>query len=392
MTPIDRIPKRSVAMLKRHVLLMVSVLAAALGSAGTAWADEVVDGQIGPGALYRIVRPTNWNGTLVLYAHGWVSTDQPVAIPSDAQRVIALLAPQGVAVALSSFSDNGWVVKDGAQRTHQLLGIFTSKFGNPSHVYVAGGSMGGLIAIKLIETYPGEFAGALLVCPAAGGTRAQGDYGANVYALFDLFYPGVLPGYADLQQGVDATSQILQPAIDAMTNDSSGALKIASIDQTPIPFANVPELFESIVTPLVGAAGLPESLELTHGQPFFDNSATQYTGALSASDLQWINANIQRFSASPAGLNLVEHNYTPTGHLTIPALMISTFRDPNAPGFHAVLYRDAVAAAGDSDWLVQRSVPGTAGGYGHCTFTPQELSTAFSDLILWGEYGVKPTP
>lgn len=195
-------------MLKRSALLMVFVLAAAAGSATPAFADEVVEGTIGPGALYRLVRPTNWNGTLVVYAHGTVPTDQPVAIPSSVEQIIALLAPQGVAVAASSFSANGWVVKDGAQRTHQLLGIFTSEFGMPSRVYAAGGSMGGLIAIKLIETFPGQFEGALLACPASGGTRAQLDYGSNVYALFDLFYPGVLPGFEELLQGVDATSQI----------------------------------------------------------------------------------------------------------------------------------------------------------------------------------------
>lgn len=380
-------------MLKRNALLMVLTVASVMGSGTPAWADEVIDGHIGPGSIYRIVRPTNWNGTLVVYAHGFVSPNQPVAIPPDALQVIALLTAQGVAVAASSYSENGWVVKDGAQRTHQLLGIFTSKFGLPSRVYAAGGSMGGLVAIKLIETYPGEFAGALLACPVAGGTRAQLDYAANVYALFDLFYPGVLPEIdVDDPQDIEVTSQIVLPAITAMTIDPSGALAIASIDQTPVPFANGPELFESIVTALVGAAGYADALELTHGRLFLDNSATQYTGTLSASDLQLINANIQRYSASPAGLNLVEHNYTPTGYLTVPTLMISTLRDPVAPAFHAAFYASAVAATGNSNWLVQRSVPGTAGGYGHCTFTPQELSTAIVDLVLWDQYGIKPTP
>ena len=31
-------------------------------------------------------------------------------------------------------------------------------------------------------------------------------------------------------------------------------------------------------------------------------------------------------------------------------------------------------------------------GYGHCTFTPQKLTRAFQDLVLWGESGIKPTP
>jgi pimeloyl-ACP methyl ester carboxylesterase len=383
-------------MLKRNALLMVFVLAAAAGSATPAFADEVVDGTIGPGALYRLVRPTNWNGTLVVYAHGTVPTDQPVAITADTLEVMAMLSAEGFAVAASSYSANGWVVREGAQQTHQLLGIFTSSFGRPTRVYAAGGSMGGLIAIKLIETFPNQFEGALLLCPVSGGTRAQLDYATNVYALFDLFYPGVLPGIEELLQGVDATSQIVLPAIGAMTSDLpnslNGALAIASIDQTPVPFASVPELIESIVYPLAGAADLPDSLELTHDQWPLDNSTTQYTGALPAATLQWINENIERYSASPAGLNLVEHNYTPTGYLTVPTLAISTFRDPAVPAFHAALYASAVAAAGDSDWLVQRWVPGTAGGYGHCTFTPQEFSTAFTDLVLWAEYGIKPTP
>ncbi len=319
-------------MLKRCSFQLFLVLAAVLGLAGSALADDIVDGKFGPGALYRLVRPTNWNGTLVLYAHGYVSPDQPVAIPPDAEQVIALLAPQGFAVAVSSFSENGWAVKDGTQRTHQLLGIFTSKFGAPSRVYVAGGSMGGLIAINLIETYRSAFMGVLPACAVAGGLQRELDYFANVRVLFDLFYPGVLPGSAvDVPPGINVFTQIVLPAMSAMTADPSGALAIARISQTPVPFASGPELVESIATALGAAAGYPDVLRLTHGQPFFDNVATQYTGALPPADLLLINANVQRFSASPAGLNFVEHNYTPTGDLRIPALTLSTFRDPVVP-------------------------------------------------------------
>jgi alpha-beta hydrolase superfamily lysophospholipase len=95
--------------------------------------------------------------------------------------------------AFSSYSENGWAVKDGVQRTHQLLGIFTSKFGQPTRVYISGASMGGLIAIELAEKYPGAIAGALPTCAVAGGALRQFDYPANVRVLFDLFYPHVLP-------------------------------------------------------------------------------------------------------------------------------------------------------------------------------------------------------
>jgi hypothetical protein len=67
--------------------------------------------------------------------------------------------------------------------------------------------------------------------------------------------------------------------------------------------------------------------------------------------------------------------------------MLSTSRDPVVPGFHQESYLNRVAAAGQSDWLVQRTVD----RYGHCNFTPAELAAAFTDLVAWVEFGVKPT-
>jgi pimeloyl-ACP methyl ester carboxylesterase len=353
-------------------------------------ADVVVDGQSGPGALYRLVRPANWNGRLFLYAHGYVFKSEPVALPAEADLIVGLLAPQGFAVAFSSFSENGYAVKDGAQRTHQLLGIFASKFGQPTRVYVGGASMGGLIAIKLLEQYPGAFAGALTVCPVAGGTKRQYDYSANTRALFDFFYPGaLLPGNAGgLPEGTDVTNEVVLPALAAMQSDPGSAFAIASIDQTPVPFSNPAELFESIATALsVGPYSdrLPDQL---HGKPYFDNRNVQYTGALPAPLLAAINANVGRFDAAPSVLNYMAKYYQPSGNLQMPMVMLSTSRDPVAPGLHQTAYLNLVTAAGHSDLLVQRSID----RYGHCNFTPVELGTAFSDLVGWVEYGITPAP
>ena len=384
---------QEMVMLTRRMFSMVLAFATVVGVAGPARADEVVDGSTGPGSVYRLIRPSNWNGILLLYAHGYVSKDAPVAIPPDAQLVASLVVPRGFAVAVSSFSENGWVVDDGTQRTHQLLGLFTSKFGKPARVYVAGASMGGLIAIRLVETWPDQFAGVLPACAVAGGLTRQYDYALNVRVLFDLFYPGVLPQTAiDVPSDLDPVQDIINPAITAMTGNPTGAAAIARIMQTPVPFASDAELLQSIATALVTAASYPEILALTHGRAYFDNTATQYSGALPAPTLAFINANVQRFSGSPAGQNSLELSYTPTGDLRVPALTLSTFRDPLIPGFHRTLYGQTVAAMGNADLLVQRSVAGSTGGYGHCTFTPGELTQAFLDLVVWGELGLKPTP
>jgi pimeloyl-ACP methyl ester carboxylesterase len=358
---------------------------------GQARADDVIDGRFGPGALYRLVRPTNWNGGLVVYAHGYVSPDQPVAITPDDALVISLLAPQGFAVAVSSFSENGWVIKDGSQRTHQLLGLFTAKFGQPTAVYVGGASMGGLIAIKLAEMYPGTYAGALAACAASGGTQRLADYRAHARALFDFFYPNVLPGSAvDLPAGTDVTQDIVLPAIAAMTANLSPAFAMAAVDQTPFPFATPAELVESIVTALASnAADLAQLQSLTNGHPYFDNRSTNYSSAtLPAPLLHAINAGIDRFDASPNALQAFAHNYDPSGDLRLPMLMLSDARDPVVPGFNQVSYAAAVAADGAADFLVQRQVQ----AFGHCVFTPAQLGSAFSDLVLWVQFGIKPTP
>ena len=36
-----------------------------------------------------------WNGNLLLYAHGFVSALEPVALPPDGELLVSLFAPQG---------------------------------------------------------------------------------------------------------------------------------------------------------------------------------------------------------------------------------------------------------------------------------------------------------
>ncbi len=353
-------------------------------------ATQVVDGSTGPGSLYRFIVPENWNGSLLVYAHGYVAPDDPVALPPEADVFAGLLVPQGFALAFSSFSENGWDIKDGAQRTHQLLGLFTSKFGPPRGVYIGGASMGGLIAIKLTETFPAVYRGALAACAVAGGTRKQFDYYANVRAIFDVLYPGVLPGDAThLPPGTDITTGIVQPAVAAMTANPAPALALSAIDQTPVPFTSGAELVQSIATALESNAGSLSDELLANGRPYFDNTSTVYASAsLPPTVMQAINAAVGRFDASPSALKSLDHNYAPSGDLQIPMLMLSNQSDPVVPGFNQSSYLAAVTDREATDLLVQRQVP----AYGHCVFTPEEIGMAFSDLVLWAEYGIKPAP
>lgn len=281
-------------------------------------------------------------------------------------------------------------MKDGAETTHQLLRIFTEQFGRPKRVYVAGLSLGGLIAIKLAETKPGQFSGVFPACAVSSGTLRQFDYAGHARTLFDYFYPGVLPGDASsLPEGTDVENGIVQPAIAAMTADPSGALIMAQVGQTPFPFASSSELIQSIATALEdNASAATKLLPFIDGRPYFDNQHTVYNGAtLDPNIAQAINAGVQRFHASAGVRQSLDSNYTPSGRLRMPMVMLSVARDPVVPEFNQAFYRQEVAEEKDSDLLVEQDIP----GYGHCTFSPVQLGTAFANLVQWVEYGVKPT-
>ena len=92
------------------------------------WA-RIVTGETGPGSTYQLYLPRQWNGTAVYYAHGIRDVLEPLSLKNQDNLVTIRdeLGQRGFAVAYSSFDENGYAEKDGAQRTHQLLGIFTWK-------------------------------------------------------------------------------------------------------------------------------------------------------------------------------------------------------------------------------------------------------------------------
>jgi pimeloyl-ACP methyl ester carboxylesterase len=166
--------------------------------ASAPWA-RIVEGETGPGSLYALYIPQNWNGEAIYYAHG-IRPPEPFAPISldDQDNFFAVrdaLGALGYAFAYSSFSENGLAVKDGAQRTHQLRGLLASELhAQPQRNYVVGYSLGGLVALELGERFPKQYDGVLAMCGMVGGTPRELQYVGDVRALFDFYYPGVLPG------------------------------------------------------------------------------------------------------------------------------------------------------------------------------------------------------
>jgi pimeloyl-ACP methyl ester carboxylesterase len=126
------------------------------------------------GAGFRVEVPADWNGELVLYAHGFRGADLELTVTNPSIR--EYLVRHGYACAASSYSKNGYDVKQGVLDTHALGQRFNGLVSRPQRTYVMGHSMGGHITGVAIEQYPNDFAGALPMCGVMGDTE-----------LFDFF-------------------------------------------------------------------------------------------------------------------------------------------------------------------------------------------------------------
>ena len=361
---------------------MASVESEAVGT-------QIITGAIGPGAIYRLDRPEHWNGRLVLFAHGGVPPHIPLRLP-NVDLLRDALVDRGYGFAYTSRSETGFAVKDGVQRTRQLLGLFTSEFGPPERTYVMGNSLGGAITLMLAETNPGVFDGALPMCTIAGGTQMAADYVWGTRVLFDQFFPGVTPGDAlHVPEGLDFSRDVAPSVRSALLANPARAMALAAVDQIEIQYASFPELVTALsgpATPLAFQVNFTaDLLDRTHGRSFFDNMATLYTGS---QDDAALNAGVGRFVSTPDATNYVDHYYQPDGNLTLPVLTLHTTRDPLVPFAHEAVYAGIVAAQGKSDLLVQR----TFDRFGHCTFTVPEQVAALEHLVRWAETGVKPVP
>jgi hypothetical protein len=156
------------------------------------------------GAAYEIVLPSTWNGTLLLYSHGY-RTAQPAPpdfAPVDTRpepapgwsagekSVGQALLAQGYALAGSAYASNGWAVADGVKAGEDLYAFFRDQVGQPNRVYAWGDSLGGLITAELAERHPDWVSGSAPLCGALAGLVPNMDLALDVgYAIRELIWP-----------------------------------------------------------------------------------------------------------------------------------------------------------------------------------------------------------
>jgi pimeloyl-ACP methyl ester carboxylesterase len=406
--------------------LDAGVAAATVTTPGTGPWAKVVEGETGPGSLYALYIPSaeNWNGDVVYYSHGIRPPLDPIALGNQNNFVAVreALGAQGYAFAYSSYSENGLAIKDGAQRTHQLRGLLNSQLpGKPQRNYLAGHSLGALVALDLAERFPGQYDGVLAMCGMIGGTPLEVQYVADVRALFDAYYPGALPGNAISVPTQLTLGQIQAAVFRAITPTAANPLAtlkmfaIASTAQTPLAYkpdwtpadasvgiASSPafrNMVESLITALYyHNLGTPDVVDRIHGQSPYDNRNTTYTMGTPAvpsaaliptiqSLIAGANQTVARYDMPPDAQSYLEKYYVPTGRLTIPVVSIHNSWDPLVPYFHEPAFAQAASSAGALDLLAQLPRVDT---YGHCNFSTPFVVSSFEALVDWVKNGNKP--
>lgn len=181
----------------RRGLLLVAVLVAGLlggsvtGSALAADGRRSLTGTIGA-ATYRAELPERWNGTLVLFSHGYYP---PGFAPEEtllANRVETetWLLDHGYAVAASDFTGKvGYVIKDAVHDQIALLDWFQANVGRPHRTISSGMSMGGEIATLVAERNPGRVNGVLAMCAEFDGNGTWNTGLDITFAIKTLLAP-----------------------------------------------------------------------------------------------------------------------------------------------------------------------------------------------------------
>lgn len=357
---------------------------------------QVLTGAMHSGGFYLIQMPDNWNGDLVMYAHGYVSPTEPVAIPEsqlflpDGSYLPDLITDMGYAFATASYRANGMVVPDAITDMVELKFLFKELFPDPKHTFLVGASEGGLITTKSLESKR-CYSGGLAVCGPVGDFIKQIEYMGDFRILFDYFFPAVLPGSPVQipQELMDNWETIYQArVVEAISAAPEKTLNLLFTANAPFD----PEDPESIGKTVLGLLwyNVFATNDLTQrcgGNPY-GNISKHYHSLSNEAEL---NARVQRIAADPEALFAAQSQFSTLGTPSEPLVTMHTSGDPIVPFWHERLYRQKISENGNPYLFnhipVQR--------YGHCNFTKDEVLRGFKLLVakvLAKELASIPTP
>ncbi|QGZ32171.1 alpha/beta hydrolase [Stutzerimonas stutzeri] len=354
------------------------------------------------GSSYQIEVPPNWNGMLVMYAHGYRGTGPELTVAPPSIR--PWLLQQGYAWAASSYSKNYYDVRAGIEDTNALALAFSSLTGKsqPSKTYITGHSMGGHVAAAAVEaeTYATannrvRYDGSVPMCGVTGDVY-EFEYLMN-FTLAAQHLAGLGPTtfpatdfQAKLPQIIGALWNTYPTEPSAQGLKLEGIVRELSGGDRPIFAEGFRTSLQSVVLDTGGRDGsvvgiLADSLTGNLGTRYqFDTRK-----AMSAEEREFNDSIIRVIGHPPAnsirpdGLRWIP---VVNGQFDVPVVSIHTLGDLYVPFKHQQIYRRNAEANGNGELLVQRAIRAPS----HCDFSYQEQVEAMAAMLQWEQQGIKP--
>ncbi len=406
---------------RRIAALTVAVSLAPAAPAAAATPAQHDTGQLPDGASWVADVPGSWNGTVILYSHGFGPLQ---AQDAPDQATAAALLDEGYALVGSSYSGPSWWALGSA--VHDQFGALDAieqRIGAERHTIAWGTSMGGLVSALENEDGHHRIDATLTTCGLVAGALNLNNYQLDgEYALAHLLAPGQtipLVRYPT-QDAAGAAATQLATVVGAAQANAAGRARIAlgaALMNEPTWYsgANPPAVDDYVAQETQQEQELTAfvltfvmtgryQLELAAGGNSADTAGVDYQALLNGSSQAQqvralyrqagldLDADLTRLtrdaSVTPdqSAITTLARTSTPTGRLRAPELDIHTVADQLVPVGQENWYGRLVHASGSQGLFRQAYVDTT----GHCAFQPSETIAALHALehrVVSGQWG-----
>ena len=211
------------------LIVLIAVLIFSVAQTSRAQASPTTStGFLSDGATYLMEVPSDWNGTLFLYSHGYVVPGSPnpaTDVGDPATR--AFLLKNGFALAGSSYATTGWAIHEALEDQIAVLDLFHSMFGHPTTTIAWGHSLGGIITAGLIQRNPKRFSAAQPMCGVlSGGVATWNTALDGAFAFATLVAPGTGLQLVNITNP-DANLTLAEEMLAAAQKSPQGRARIA---------------------------------------------------------------------------------------------------------------------------------------------------------------------
>lgn len=377
--------------------------------------------------------PRDFNGTLLLWSHGYTFT--PVAA-SNAPTVATrdALLDRGFGLVGSSYANGGagWAVREGVRAGREAVGIAQRRIGTRrvTTVLAWGNSLGGLVTQTLAEKRPGLIDGAAPLCGVLAGTNRNLDLALDVavgvkrffyrklklrnyrsraqaQANFDAASAAIMAKLAGPATQTGATGRVL--GLAALTgasaktktyNGTSTTSSVAAATESLLTALNYGTLGRYDIEQRVGAN--PSTNRGTDYRKRVTKAATArftafgFGAGLLSAYAQTLETYGKRVGANAKARKAASRLGNPSGDLSDPTVTMHTVHDPLVIVQNERVFAKRVASRGDGERLLQLYIrppsytSAAPYGAGHCNFTTEQFVAAVRALDGWASSGSRP--